>query len=141
LATDPLKNFPGYALRRASAASMAALAEKLAALAVRPTEATVLMFIAANPGITQGEVARMLGMASANMTPLISRLEERDLIEREPVDGRSHGLNLSAAGRTFTNRIRKVINAHEESLLAKVPAAQRHMFMAALHNLWSDAQD
>ena len=141
MSVDPLKDFPGYALRRASATTMSILARKLAALELRPTEATVLMFIDANPNITQSEIARMLDMASANMAPLVSRLEGRDLLEREPVDGRSHGLSLSTAGRALTSRVKKTLNAHEDALLAKVPAAQRSVFLSALRALWADAED
>ena len=36
---DPLHNFPGYLLRRASAASLSELSTLLAALDIRPTEA------------------------------------------------------------------------------------------------------
>ena len=79
---DPLKDYPGYALRRASAASMARLAQRLEPLGLRPAEATVLMVIGANPGITQSEVGRLLEIASANMAPLTSRLGRRGLIVR-----------------------------------------------------------
>lgn len=138
MAIDPLKDYPGYALRRASAATMANLARRLSALDLRPTESTVLLVIDANPNITQSEISRMLDMASANTAPLVSRLEERDLIEREPVDGRSHGLNLTEGGRALAARARRAIDAHEDALMAKVPAAQRAALLSALRALWSD---
>src|SRR6185437_16592952 len=53
---DPLKGLPGYALRRVSAAFMAELASRLAVLDLRPAEATVLLVIGVNPGITQSDV-------------------------------------------------------------------------------------
>lgn len=136
---DPLKDYPGYALRRASVAAMAELARKLAVLDLRPTEATVLVVIAANVKITQSELVKMLDMASANMAPLVSRLEARGLIEREPVDGRSQGLSLSTAGHGFVARVKKIIDAHEDGLLAKLPASQRGAFVAALRALWSES--
>ena len=133
---DPLKDYPGYALRRASALSMNMLAKRLAVLELRPAEATVLLFIDANPGITQSDLGRTLEIASSNMAPLISRLENRDLIEREPVDGRSHGLNLSRGGKALSSRIRKTVDAHENALLEKIPAAQRATFLSTLRALW-----
>ncbi|HKX55834.1 MAG TPA: helix-turn-helix domain-containing protein, partial [Xanthomonadales bacterium] len=95
MANDPLENYPGYSLRRASAAAMARLARRFAKLDLRPTDASVLMVIDANPNITQSEISRMLDIASANMAPLVSRLADRGLVERLPVDGRSHGLALT----------------------------------------------
>jgi DNA-binding MarR family transcriptional regulator len=138
LPTDPMKDHPGYLLRRASTAAMSDLATKLAALDLRPTEATALMIIDANANITQSEIGRMLDIASANMAPLTARLEQRDLIEREAMDGRSHGLTLSSTGRTLTRRIKKVVNDHEESLLKRIPFNQREAFLSALRALWSD---
>ncbi|MGC3980845.1 MAG: MarR family winged helix-turn-helix transcriptional regulator [Steroidobacteraceae bacterium] len=141
MAIDPLKNYPGYALRRASAAAMADLAERLTALELRPTESSVLLIIDANLNVTQSEIGRMLEIASANMAPLISRLEARDLIEREPVDGRSHGLNLSTTGRALTAKVKKAVQAHETALLAKIPAAERAAFLSGLRALWSSEDE
>jgi DNA-binding MarR family transcriptional regulator len=135
---DPLKGYPGYALRRASHLAMSRLTKKLAALELRPVEATVLLLIDANPGITQSDIGRALEIASSNMANLISRLDARDLIEREPVDGRSHGLNLSRGGKALSIRIRKIVDTHENALMEKIPAAQRAAFISALHLLWDD---
>jgi len=48
---------------------------RLAALDLRPTEATVLLTIEANPNATLSGVGRLLEIASPNMAPLIARLE------------------------------------------------------------------
>ena len=133
---DPLKDLPGYALRRASAAAMHKFTRQLAPLDLRPTEASVLIVIDSNPNITQSEIGRMLEIAGANMAPLISRLEKRELIGRRRVDGRSHGLELTSAGRALTLRARKAMQSHEDELLARIPAAHRAPFLAALQALW-----
>lgn len=139
MALDPLKDFPGYALRRLSVAAMAALAGRLEALELRPAEATVLMVIEANPRITQSEVGRLLDIASPNMTPLASRLQARSLIVRERVDGRSQGLRLTDTGRKLAARARRAMVEHEARLLAPLSAAQRKAFLAALGALWPAA--
>jgi DNA-binding MarR family transcriptional regulator len=136
LPVDPLKDLPGYALRRASAAAMQRFARKLSQLDLRPTEASVLMVIESNPNITQSEIGRMLDIAGANMAPLISRLEKRELVGRHPVDGRSHGLELTVTGRELNLRAKKAMKSHEQELLAKIPAGHRAAFLAALHALW-----
>ena len=138
---DPMKAYPGYLLRRASVVSMARLAKHLKALNLSPTEASVLVVIEANPNGKQSEIGRLLDIASANMAPLISRLAKRDLIERQPVDGRSHGLVLSRSGRTLVARAKKILAAHEERLVCKIPAAQRRSFLAALLALQESGRD
>ena len=132
---DPMKGYPGYLLRRVSAASMAALGRRLDALELRPSEATVLLVIESNPGARSSDIGRLLDIASANMTPLIARLVEQELLERQAVDGRSRGLSLTARGRALTARIHAIIDRHEEELLARIPARQREAFIAALRNL------
>ena len=134
---DPLKDYPGYLLRRSSLTAMASLAKRLEGLSIRPTEASVLCVIAANPNSTHSEIGRLLDIASANMAPLISRLADRELLERLPMDGRSHGLALTRAGRTLTRQIQGVIDQHEAALLARIPVAQRSAFLAGLRALVS----
>jgi len=133
---DPLRDLPGYALRRASSAAMQKLARELTPLDLRPSEASVLLVIEANANITQSEIGRMLEIAGANMAPLVSRLEKRELVERQPVDGRSHGLGLTAAGRALCVRAKKVMKSHEDNLLAKIPPALRAAFISTLQALW-----
>jgi len=135
---DPLRDLPGYLLRRASVDLMSKLAVRLAALDLRPSEATVLMVIGANPGVTQSEIGRALDIATANMAPLAARLTRRALIVRERVDGRSHGLKLSESGRRLTQRARAVMEAFEASeILERIPASQRAVFVSALRALAS----
>jgi DNA-binding MarR family transcriptional regulator len=138
---DPLEDLPGYALRRVSAAVMAKLAAGLSRLDLRPAESTVLLVIGANPGVTQSEVGRLLGIASANMAPLVARLADRGLIVREAVDGRSQGLTLSDVGRRITVKARGVVDELESDLLARIPAAERAAFLKVLFALARDQDD
>ena len=138
---DPMKGYPGYLLRRVSAASMGVLGRRLEALDLRPSEATVLLVIDSNPGARPSDVGRLLDIASAHMAPLVARLAEQQLIERQAVDGRSHGLLLSGRGRALTARIHAIVDRHEEELLARIPARQREAFVTALRCLLEQEQD
>jgi DNA-binding MarR family transcriptional regulator len=138
---DPLSKYPGYLLRRASVHAMAALAKRLTALDLRPTEATVLAVIGANANATQSDIGRLLDIATANMAPLVARLEDRSLIERKPVNGRSHSLSLTARGKELAVRITKIMNEHEQVLVAGIPVALRPQLMAALRKLASGPVD
>lgn len=129
---DPLSGYPGYMLRRASALAMARLAKRLGPLGLTPTEATVLNVIDTNPNAKQSQIGRLLYIASANMAPMISRLVKRGLIERQPVDGRSHGLALSRSGRKLAGRAKAVFIEHEQYLIGKLSDEQQRHFPAAL---------
>ena len=135
---DPFKENHGYLLRRASTTAMADLAKRLKTLDLRPTEATVLLTIDANLNPTLSEVGRLLEIASANMAPLIARLEGRDLIAREPMDGRSHALSLTPAGMETTERIKQIVASHEADLLNKIPPEARSAFLKGLRAIWKD---
>ena len=114
---------------------MAGLAKRLDALGLRPTEATVLNAIDANPSSTQSDIGRLLTIARANMAPLVSRLEARDLIERKAVNGRSHGLILTARGRALALKVKKTVDDFEQVLLERIPASHREAFVRGLRSL------
>ncbi|HKT84674.1 MAG TPA: MarR family winged helix-turn-helix transcriptional regulator [Novosphingobium sp.] len=96
--TDPVASHLGYLARRASAAMMANLGNALAPLGLRPVEATILLLIAANPGCSQSDAGRLLGIKRANMVPLMAGLLARDLVRKSAGDGRTYALSLTPAG-------------------------------------------
>ena len=133
---DPLIRFPGYALRRAANATAAELSARLAALDLRQSDASLLMLVASNPGATSSALGRALGVERANMVPLLKRLDEAGLIEREAIDGKSQGLRLTPAGLRRLAEARKIIEAFEAELLARVPAEHRDHLLPALNAIW-----
>jgi DNA-binding MarR family transcriptional regulator len=135
---DPMSAYPGYLLRRASALTMARLAKRLKTLHLNPTDATVLIVIDSNPNAKQSEIGRLLDIARANMAPLISRIAARKLIERQPVDGRSHGLILTRTGRALIPKIKSAIAQHEAELMGRVPASLRPFLVEGLRALMDE---
>ncbi len=138
---DPLTSLPGYLLRRASTASLAELNQKLAVLKLRHSDASLLLLIGANPGITQSEAGRTLDIQRANMVPFIARLEAQGLVRRQQVDGRSQGLSLTSVGEDVMLRARGLIEEYEQQLLKKVPADMRPFVVPILLSLWNGAGD
>jgi DNA-binding MarR family transcriptional regulator len=133
---DPFEDDPGYLLRRTSTVAVADFARRLEGLGLRPSEATVLNVIDANPNATQSDIGRLLDIATPNMAPLVARLQGRDLIRREAFDGRSHGLTLTTEGRALVRQIKKVVSEHRAALLANLPAAQHGAFLKSLRVIW-----
>ncbi|MCY1671265.1 MarR family transcriptional regulator [Novosphingobium sp. SL115] len=111
--TNALESRLGYQLRRASAVMMADLARELSDLDLRPAEVTTLLVISENPDCSQTEVGLTLAIKRANMVPIISRLMDRGLVERRRLDGRSHALTLTDAGRKLADDAEDRINKHE----------------------------
>jgi DNA-binding MarR family transcriptional regulator len=133
---DPLQSLPGYLLRRASAAVTADLSALLAPFDLRISELSVLLLIGANVGITQSALGRTLDIQRANMTPLTARMEERGLIARQQVDGRSQGLALTQSGTALAAKAQIAINAFESKLTDRVPAEHRPHLVPVLKALW-----
>jgi DNA-binding MarR family transcriptional regulator len=134
---DPLTRLPGYVLRRASAATLAELNERLQSLDLRHSEAAFLLLIDDSPGLTQSEIGRVLEIQRSNMVPFVLRLERRGLVQRKKVDGRSHGLTLTSVGRSVLAKASKVIEAYESALIRRVPQRLRPMVLPILMALWN----
>jgi len=134
---DPLVNLAGYVLRRASAVALAELNQRLAPLSLRHADVAMLMLIESSPGITQSHAGRLLAIQRANMAPFVARLEGRGVIERRQVDRRSQALALTRRGRALLGKARRVVAAHEATLLKRVPVKLRPMVLPILMALWN----
>ncbi|WP_305096727.1 MarR family winged helix-turn-helix transcriptional regulator [Croceibacterium aestuarii] len=133
---DPLASLPGYALRRAANATGAELAARLAPLDLRQSDVSLLLLVEANPGAIASAIGRQLDIQRANMVPLLKRLEDAGLIEREAIDGKSMGLELTAKGRRQLAAARSVVEAFEAELIARVPEDHRPHLLPALNAIW-----
>jgi DNA-binding MarR family transcriptional regulator len=133
---DPLPQYPGYALRRAAHATAAQLAARLGEIGLRQVDASVLLLLADNADVTASALGRQLDIQRANMVPLLKRLEDAGLIERKPIDGKSQGLALTAAGRGRMDQARSIIEVFEAELIARVPQEHRNHLLPALDALW-----
>ena len=133
---DPLVAYPGYSLRRAANATAAELSALLAEIDLRQADASLLLLVEANPQATGSALGRQLDIQRANMVPLLKRLEDGGLIERQPIDGKSQGLSLTDSGREKTAQARAIIETFEQGLLDRVPAAHRAHLLPALEALW-----
>lgn len=135
---DPLRQYPGYALRRAANATAAELSARLVGLGLRQVDASVLMLVGANCGVTASALGRELDIQRANMVPLLKRLEDAGWIARAPLDGKSQGLALTGEGLAVLARARAVIEQFERDLLDRVAPEHRVHLLPALDALWRE---
>ncbi|MEA2639303.1 MAG: hypothetical protein QOF51_697 [Chloroflexota bacterium] len=101
------------------------VAEQLRAEGLTLAQFDVLAHVGAHEGLTQQALADGLLVTKGNVTQLLTRLEGRGLLERQP-EGRSKRLFLTAAGRALYQR---VIPRHEALIAAQfkvlLPSEQR----------------
>lgn len=132
---DPVASHLGYLMRRASAAMMARLGNALAPLGLRPVEATILLLIAANPGCSQSDIGRQLGIKRANMVPLMAGLLAKRLIDKSMGDGRTYALSLTEPGEQARIAAEQVMAELESRYRAVLEAPQAEALKAALGRL------
>jgi DNA-binding MarR family transcriptional regulator len=130
-----LKDRLGYFLRRVQVWVFQDFIRSLASVDIRPAQYAVLVMIGANRGLSQADVAELLGIERARLVRLLDRLENRGLVQRlpSPVDRRSHVLKLTPAGQTMLKRANSLAALHEARLAARLGPAQHKMMLEALN--------
>lgn len=136
---DPFGAMLGFQLRRTSVAVMGTLAAELEPMGILPSEASLLMLIGANPGVTQSDIARALRAQPANLVPLLNKLSRANALERAPAKGRAVALSLSDEGRALYDRVRQAFERHEARITRSVPDGQKAEIIALLRQVVVDA--
>jgi DNA-binding MarR family transcriptional regulator len=130
----------GYQLRLAQLAVFRDFERHVGSLGVSPGRVGVLALIGANPGVTQGELARAVGLDRSTMVPLLDRFEKRGVLERRRgADRRTNGLWLTAPGRRLLAQVEQRIQAHEERIASRLSAVERRQLMALLRKILPDS--
>jgi len=106
-------------------------------LGLRPVQVRVLSVVQENTGIRQGEVAIALNIARENLTPLMNRLEEDELLirKRDPVDRRAFCVELTEHGENVLEESKVAINQHEKEVLANLSSEEEKMLSELLDKL------
>lgn len=134
LGLDGLHGHLGYFLRRAQVSIFQDFIRTLSEIDIRPAQYSVLLVIAANPGLSQSDVSDLLGIERARLVRLLHRIEKRGLVRRlaSPIDRRSHSLKLTTAGRAMLKRAKALAAIHEGRLLARLGPANHKMLIDVL---------
>lgn len=133
---NPLSNFPGYLLRRASKSRMNQLSQYLESLGIGVMEGSILTLISRNPGISQAECGRMLSIKRPNLNPVIRRFVDRGLVVSTKGHGRIQSLSVSTQGEELARKIMMEFEAHEARLTNAVPEELRSQLVPLLRALW-----
>ncbi len=98
---------------------------------------SVLLALGRGPARGQGVLAEEIGADKTRIIPILDDLQERGLIERrpDPADRRAKLLALTPEGRALADAAQADIQAMEEGLLGRLPAADRRGFLNSLITL------
>ncbi len=132
-----------FLLSQVGGRSAQEFARLLEPLKLAPSDAGILRLLGLEPGISQQELARRLGMYPSRLVAMIDALEERGLVARREhaSDRRTHALELSGAGREALRAVATAAKAHEGVMcdgLSEVERAQIGVLLgkiAARHGL------
>jgi len=89
--------------------------------------------------VSMGSLADHLGVSLPNASGIVSRIEERRLIEREHDHGdrRRVIVQLTDAGREFTRELGDLRRAHVTALVGALPAESQQNLLRAIRDVRS----
>jgi DNA-binding MarR family transcriptional regulator len=109
-------------------------------LQLRKVEYSMLMLLRANAALSPKQLAKALALTAPNLTLLLDRLQERDLLvrERNPNDGRSQHVRLSASGLKLIAKADKAAVDMKKHWQSKLSAAESAMLIELLTKVYQD---
>lgn len=122
------EGYLGYLLRQASVANRARMDRALAEFGVTTPQFALLTMIAAYPGVSNAELARLSLLTPQTVSAVVATLEHRGLLTRRPhaVHGRILHLDVTPAGRALLARCRQRVQEIERQLAEGLsPAEER----------------
>ncbi|WP_435241661.1 MarR family winged helix-turn-helix transcriptional regulator [Streptomyces cucumeris] len=104
---------------------------------VTPPQFAVLTSVGEYPGISQIDLGEVTGIDVATLAPLVLRLEQRGLLNRDvdPANRRRRQLHLTPAGVAETERILPLAEQVDGVMLDGLSTPQRAALLAALRSL------
>jgi len=101
-------------------------AHALEPLGLRPAHFGVLRLIAADPGLTQQELAQRTLIDPSSMVAVLDELEELGYAERrpDPADRRKHAIFLTPDGQRMLERAQAVATEMTKEVLAPLDAGE-----------------
>ncbi|MHB8287497.1 MAG: MarR family winged helix-turn-helix transcriptional regulator [Caulobacteraceae bacterium] len=130
----------GFHVRMANAAIVRDFNVAMAAFGVTQKQFAVLRLIQENSGVSQVDLATVLGTDRATMMALVDRLERRGLIERRAStrDRRRIGLHLLPPGEALLISAKTPLQAHEQRLHSHLSETESIELVRLLKQIYDD---
>lgn len=131
----------GYLLRQAQTAHRHAMERALADAGVTPPQFSVLTMLAAYPGASGADVARLSLLTPQTVHVIVGNLERMGAIARTPhaVHGRVLQIEITAAGKKLLKLCKASVRKVEQALLENLSPAEEAVIRRWLVRLASEA--
>lgn len=133
-----LTGLVGYNCRRAYVQIRKTFIDRMSVYELRPVDFSVLAVLYANTGITQKRLSMALSISPPNLAVLLDRLQERGLVarERNPDDGRSQVLSLTAAGVRMAEQASQTAESLEREATQMLSDSERRTLIRLLRKIY-----
>jgi DNA-binding MarR family transcriptional regulator len=119
----------GYLLRQAAGAHRNRVEKALTEFGVTSPQFSVLTMLAAYPGLSNADLARLALLTPQTVSVIIANLEKADLIARRPheVHGRIQHLDLTQKGKALLAAARTVVHTLDNELVAGFSSSEEQI--------------
>jgi DNA-binding MarR family transcriptional regulator len=133
----PLTQYSGFLLNWVAGRSRMRFATGLAEEGLHLREFAALNIIAAQPGLTQHDLAAAAEIDASTLVATLDGLEQRGLAERRilPEDRRKRAIHLTAEGEAALRRGRALAKRLGDELFGALDATERRQFEVLLRKL------
>ena len=102
-----------------------------------PVEFTILQLVAHNRDATQKQLSQALAVSAPNVTTLVDRMAERELLTRvrNETDRRSQQVRLTRKGAALVREVREISLTMERDLLKHLSEAERGILIELLQKV------
>jgi DNA-binding MarR family transcriptional regulator len=140
---DLLDELIGYHLHRAEIASFRYFVRPVEKSRYTPKQFSVLVLTRANPGLSQVDLGRSLGMDRATTMMVIDKLQSRKLLirKRSEVDRRKHAIHLTPKGQAMTQRLVAHAQNHDKALTEKLTKREAQTLRELLIKVRAGAEE
>lgn len=137
------RHAPGHLIRRAHQVSVAIFMEETADYEVTPVQYAILNALLQDPGEDQVTLARKVAFDAATFGSVITRLEARGWVRREPdaADRRRKLLWVTEAGAAAAQVMRRSVAKVQQRILAPLAPAEREQLVTLLDRLLAGHAD
>jgi DNA-binding MarR family transcriptional regulator len=128
---------PGHLIRRAHQVAVAVFMEETGEHAMTPVQFAILNALMDDPGEDQVTLAGRVAFDAATFGSVISRLESKGWVRREPdaVDRRRKLLWVTAAGEQAATAMKRPVSRAQRRILGPLQAREQEQLMRLLAKL------
>ncbi|MBO9723781.1 MAG: MarR family transcriptional regulator [Novosphingobium sp.] len=133
-----LDEFIGFRLRRIQNQLSRDFAAATADRNMRSGLFSSLSIVAANPGISQNELSKAVGLDKSITVQIVDELEKRELAvrERSPTDRRRHALFVTDSGKAYLDELFAILTETEDAVLHQLTRAELALLRELLDRMY-----